>query len=71
MANFDELLSFVADEKQMSEMASRTFEEIILNRKYHYESFVEEVDLAIDRLFARKGRLESRFSASRGSVRRI
>ncbi len=56
LTNFEEVVDFVADQKQLSEMADRTFEEIILNRKYHYETFVEQVDAAVDRVFARKGR---------------
>ncbi len=56
LANFDEIVDFIADGTKMSEMADRTFEEIILSGRFHYEKFVADFDLAIDRALARKGR---------------
>ena len=47
-------------------MANCAFEEIILNRQFHYESFADKLDLAIDGVLARKGGMSVTSCAGRG-----
>ena len=44
-SNFEEVLHKLRDHKFLQAMADRTYEEIALNPKYSYQTFVEKVDL--------------------------
>jgi glycosyltransferase involved in cell wall biosynthesis len=56
LANFAEISDFLRDDRLVSEMVECAYEEIVLNRRLHYASFVERFDEAVDRAMARKGK---------------
>jgi hypothetical protein len=57
LTNFDEIVDFIRDDKKASEMVTCAFEEIVSNRHFHYETFVEQFDLTFDQVLAGKGRV--------------
>jgi glycosyltransferase involved in cell wall biosynthesis len=59
LKNFDEVVDFIADDRKTSEIVNCAFEEIILNRQFHYENFVEQLDEVLAQALARKGRKAS------------
>lgn len=65
LSNWEEAMEFLRDDRAQKEMATRSFEEIILNPGHWYESFVARADDAIDAHFARKGRKRSASTASK------
>ena len=60
LSNFEEAVEFLADGRRANEMVERAFEEVVRNREYHYETFVERYDDAVDRVCEQKGRKPSR-----------
>ncbi len=54
LANFDDVVDFISDSERCTEMAACAFEEIVLNQRFHYETFVEKIDRAIDQMRLRK-----------------
>jgi glycosyltransferase involved in cell wall biosynthesis len=56
LANLDEIVDAVADERRCIELSERAFDEIVRDPSYGYESFVVEVDRALDAALVRKGR---------------
>jgi glycosyltransferase involved in cell wall biosynthesis len=56
LANFAEVVDFVRDDRRVSEMVDRAYEEIVLDRRMHYATFVAQFDEAVDGALARKGR---------------
>jgi glycosyltransferase involved in cell wall biosynthesis len=56
LANFSEVVDFLRDDRRVSEMVERAYEEIVLDRRLHYASFVEQFDEAVERAVARKAR---------------
>jgi len=55
LSNLAHIVDFVRDAERTYEMAECTFEEVVQNPEYHYESFVARFDDVIDRLLAKKG----------------
>ena len=64
LANLGEVIDFIRDEKARSRMVERAFEEIILDRRYWYETFVAETDDAIERKCESKGLLPNKQHAN-------
>ena len=56
LANLDEVIDAIADERRCGEISERAFDDIVRNSRYGYEAFVAEVDAALDAALARKGR---------------
>lgn len=55
LGNFAEVVDFLRDDRRVSEMVECAYEEIVLDRRMQYASFVERFDEAVDRALARKG----------------
>lgn len=56
LANLDEVLDALADERRCSEITECAFDEVVRDPRYGYEAFVAQVDGALDAALARKGR---------------
>jgi glycosyltransferase involved in cell wall biosynthesis len=54
MSNFEEILEALNDSQKMNEMTTRAYEDIILNKDYHSETFAEQLDQKIDSLIEAK-----------------
>lgn len=50
LKNLDKILKLFNDLKERKKITKRTFEEIIMNDKYHYSTFVKQIDQAIKEL---------------------
>jgi glycosyltransferase involved in cell wall biosynthesis len=59
LGNLAETVDFIRDEAARIRMAERAFEEIILEKRNWYESFVAEADAAIERRREAKGKLST------------
>jgi glycosyltransferase involved in cell wall biosynthesis len=59
LGNLPEVVDFIRDETQRSRMAERTFEEVILEKRNWYETFVADADNAIECKLFSKGRLSA------------
>jgi glycosyltransferase involved in cell wall biosynthesis len=59
MANFDQVLDFLADDRRVLAMVTQAYEEIVLDPRLHYAAFVEQFDAAVENALARKGRVGS------------
>jgi glycosyltransferase involved in cell wall biosynthesis len=55
LANLDEVIEGLADQRRCGEISERAFEEIVRNPRYGYEAFAAQVDAALDAALARKG----------------
>jgi glycosyltransferase involved in cell wall biosynthesis len=67
LANLDEVVEALGDERRCGEIAERAFDEIVRNPRYGYEAFAADVDRALDAALARKGRTRRR--AASGATR--
>jgi glycosyltransferase involved in cell wall biosynthesis len=56
LANLDEVIEVLADERRCIELTECSFAEVVRNPSYGYEAFVAKVDAALDNALARKGR---------------
>ena len=69
LGNIDEAFDFIRDEAACSRMARATFEEVILDKRNWYETFVAQADDVIERAWEKKGLLPGgRVSTSRRSI---
>ncbi|HET6892557.1 MAG TPA: hypothetical protein VFH31_15745 [Pyrinomonadaceae bacterium] len=57
--NFDEIADFILDPKRRKEIVDRTFLEIVQNRAYWIETFVERFDSAVSGCLHDKGRAQA------------
>jgi hypothetical protein len=55
-SNFDEVVELMKDNKALQEMADRTREEIALNPRYSYQSFIENFDAVVQAQFSERGK---------------
>ena len=63
LANLDEVIDALADERRCRDIAERAFDEIVRHPRYGYEAFVGDVDRALDAALFRKGRTSRRAAA--------
>jgi hypothetical protein len=54
LANFDDVLDIVRDDRQRRDITEATYEEIVRDPRYRYEHFVAQLDDAIDGIMADK-----------------
>jgi glycosyltransferase involved in cell wall biosynthesis len=65
LGNLAETVDFIRDETARTRMAERAFEEIILEKRNWYESFVAEADAAIERRREAKGKFKGKLSTAK------
>jgi glycosyltransferase involved in cell wall biosynthesis len=60
LGNLEQAIDFIRDEAAHGQLAEQTYEEVVLDRRNWYESFVTSADDAIDAKLAAKGRHRAR-----------